>query len=475
MNAVHSHRFTAAISGWRNLPAMLLIATLLTGCLFSTREDRHAGAEDFPNTLEPLGKAAVGQIDAQVEWDEFGNIPSAITGLREIDSLIADTVPASGDLPKVAGLAKSAATHVDTLRWDWSDTSQGMARRIYVRSGLGVQRDEDTLVFKYDEAFRQRDFTRITLLARAGKIVRLTGAKSWKFSDRDGIDGVDKAVLRFSIATANALRWHQVEAHVDSVPRGLLDTAADPATLMQWRFFELTDYRFVRLRGGDTLETLDVSDFDGDGRLFAGDSGMVRILHVTLEPPLRPSLVRAEQRSRGWLMRADLAFRPRFYKEEREESDGKRIVFVIRGQASDSAFTAGDTVTVNKEVFWSEPSVLASRRDAFTVVLTRNLGDFSANRLLRLVADWNWRSGLLLRSRFVFAPQEPVAPKQIRARGRVTMSVEYADASSGQLEGDYTGDSLAVVYRETREDRVRHFRVTWDKFGLLQSKAVETH
>lgn len=462
--------------------ALALASAFFTGCLFSTKDERQAGgAEDFPNTLEVLGKAAIAQIETQGEWDEFGNMPSAVNGLSEWDSSLTDSETVS---PRIKlGLAKKTAMQADTVFWDMRDTTQGYVRRIYVRNGLGVQRDEDTLVFAYDEAFKANDYSAVTVLARHGRSVRLAGIKAWSFTDGDAVKGVDQGNLTYVANFAQSVRSHFIEVRVDSTVGAqsglamanltlLRDTLFAVDRLMQWRNFEPVSYRFVRVRGADTLETLVLRDADGDGRIFKGDSGWVSLVHVTVAPPLRPSIVQTLQRSRGWLLREDLRFIPRFYHERREERDGKTVDFRVRGLGLDSAYAQGDTLVVDNEVNWPEPAQLASRRDVYRVLLAEPTSGLK-NRMLQAIAVWNWRSGLLQQSRLVFRPLQPASAGQLQVEGKVTMTLVYTDGRTGELDGDYTREDLNARYTEAQAGSQRRFKVTWDKFGQLRSRAVD--
>lgn len=435
--------------------AALVLGMVLPGCLFQLQDDRRAGAEDFPNTLEPLGKAAASQVAAQSDWNEFDNIPASAVGLSEAESSFSEAAA-----PKQMALFKGAASQAETVLWDLSDTARGIARKLSVKTGPGLQREEDTLVYRFDADFSQSHESGNLLLIRKGSLSRSGFLKTWKFFNIDSVGLLDKGVIRVLYTPGAAFRLHVM----DVVP----DSAANPHALGG---FGMVSYGFSRGRGGDTLETMLIHDNDGDGLLWSGDSGEIRALHVTYDLPLRPVL-KSTRRLKATLLRKGFVLRPHFYQEDRLENDGKSVTFRLRGRASDSLFAPGDTVNVDRIVVFDSTSDRVFRKDGFVVVLSPAPRDDAGNRLLSYTAAWEWRSGAVLSSSFSFKADAPASPLELRAQGSVHMTIAYTEGTTGELDGRFASDSLKAKYRETRKGITRKFQITWDKIGNLLEKAI---
>jgi hypothetical protein len=436
-----------------------VLVFFLSGCLFAVKDDRQAGAEDFPNTLEPLGKIAVGQVAAQGDWNEFDNVPASIAGIAEADSNLILAASADG-----SALPKTGLGSTDTTFWDMTDTALGMVKRIRLRTGPGVQHQEDTLVYRYDEAFRTQSESDYLLLARKGEWTRLGLVKTWRFTNTDTLGPLDHGILRLIVTAGQITKFHKIEVKLDS--------AADPE---EPKNFDWISYTFIRTRGMDTLETVSVNDNDSDGLLWNGDSsGEVRMNHVLFTPPLRPALENSSIRIRGTLIRAGFVLRPHFFQEDRQERDGKVVSFRIRGRSSDSSFSQGDTVNIDRTVTFDTSAAIVERSDAFKVVLSALPRDFSNNRLLSYSATWIWRLGLIRESQFTFKADAPVSPAELRAQGTLHMTVVYADGAEGQADGSYSKDKLTAKYKEMRKGITKHYQVIWDKLGEVLERAMST-
>ncbi len=441
-------------AGWAFAAAFLCIA--LPGCFLQQEDDRRAGAEDFPNTLEPLGKAAASQVAAQSDWNEFDNIPITPTGISEAESSFIEPVA-----PKQAALLKAAASQAETLLWDLSDTARGLARKVRVKTGPGLlQREEDTLVYRFDSGFSQSEESGNLLLLRKGTLSRSGFIKTWKFVNSDSVGLLDKGVIRLLYSPGSAFRLHVL----DVVP----DSAANPHDIGGFGF---ASYGFWRGRGNDTSEAVSIHDLDGDGLLWRGDSGEIRLVHVTYDLPLGPVL-KSTRKLKATLLRKGFVLRPHFYQEDRLEKDGKSVTFRLRGRGSDSLFSPGDTVNIDRMVVFDSTSDRISRADAFVVVVSPTPRDDAGNRLLSYAAAWEWRNGVLASSRFTFKADAPASPLELRAQGNVQMTVTFADGNTGEVDGRFVADSIKVKYRETRKGITRKFQITWDKIGNLIEKAI---
>jgi len=428
-------------------PIWSLSALLFTACLFATDDNRRAGGEDFPNTLEPLGKAAAGLVAAQSDWNEFDNIPAALDELSDFDSSVNESE---------APLAKMSLASADSAWVDASDTALGIIREISLRTGPGAVRREDTLVYRYDQAYRDPEQPFKLLLSRRGSSIRAGRIKTWRFANVDEMGGVDEGRITLILSLGQIFKSHVLEI----IP----DSAADPDSIQTLGW---SSYRFARGRGDDTLETQALHDADGDGLLWAGDSGKVVFNQSIREPVLRPALKSASIRLRGVLARNGWRMRPAFFQETRIEKDGKRVTFQVRGKGADSLFAPGDTVLIDRRVDFDSSAELAHRGDAYVVVVASALPQWQSNRLLSYEATWIWRTGLIRACRFHFAPDEPAAPQELFSRGDFGFAVEYADNATGDAEGRFEGANLDVDYRESRSQTVRDFHVIWDKSGRV--------
>ncbi|MDB5047069.1 MAG: hypothetical protein JWO30_140 [Fibrobacteres bacterium] len=473
----------------RNLIPFFLAAAGLSGCIFSTSEKvAQGGAQDFPNTVA-LGKAASQHISDNSEWDQFSVIPSSLPTFASAESLVVAPESLGQAKPKVAasqsaggaGAAGSAKTGAgsgtkalsDTVFWDLSDTATlKVARRIHQQETV-FKIKGDTLTYRWDDKANDNIIGNELLLESKG-------ADLWKATERrqayrylntDSAGGFDRAIF-FERTPAILPAGFKVKVLVTTPgPDGDFGLAGNAAAAGDNR---PAYYAYARTRtnaGGpaDTVESFDITDVDGDGTLWgAGDSGVVDFRQQVPNPVLRPSVVMIVQKMRAVLFKQEQKTYPISFKETRDENDGKKVVFSVKGtrDGADSTFAAGDTVVVGVNVFYPADSRLVEKHTRYKVVLSGEPKKYSDNKLIKYTLEATWMKDSLVTTKLVFTPDNPVPSKELSITGDLELSASFANGHAGEAAGRFENKLIDVILTDKAPDGILHrFHVKWDAAG----------
>jgi hypothetical protein len=235
----------------------------------------------------------------------------------------------------------------------------------------------------------------------------------------------------------------------------------------------------MRTLSGDTLDAFEVKDADGDGRLWNpadGDSGLVDVRHKQIAPALRPAVAVFTQRVRAVIFKETGRSYAISHFENRTDKDGRQVTYSVRGARTDSSYAPGDTVTVTVR---STPSSAAQGRVAerigryfIRLSETPGVGSGSSvsggNALIRFTMETRWREGAFARgpvasTRLEFVPDSAVQAGNLTLTGRVTVEAEFADGSTGTLEGRFEDRRIDADRVELKTGTgTRRFKVQWD-------------
>lgn len=456
---------------------LALASAALTGCLFGTSDDRVAGgAEDFPNTLQPLGMALNDDISTTgsgADWDQFSNIPQ-MPSFQGTDSLAVDpngALAKSGDGAGAGSLAKVSAEgklgKPDTL-WDYSDTaSLGVVRRFIDQETL-TKIKHDTTVFRYDAAFKDGIAgNELVLESRGGEVTRtLLHIQAYHYFNRDSAGPLDSAVFFLRYRGADSL-WRANLLAVSGGADGDVFTKGDNVPC--YYAFAKTDDRGA---GSDTLDAFDVSDADGDGLLWGpGDSGLVDFREKKTNPESRPGVKTVIHKMRVLLFKDEAKTYPVSYSETRVDRDGKRVTFSVKGTRPDSAFGPGDTVYASVKTIPADGTRRFSERNArFTVLLAADPKRPQDNRLVAFSLETQWRpdawpKGGVTRTRVVFKPDSLVLSQHLAQSGEVAGEADFADGSNGSVTGRLESDRIEAEFAGKVSGKARRFKLRWKLNG----------
>ncbi len=497
--------------GWMALPAPTLSALLalaslgLSGCLLESNNKVAGGAEDFPNTVA-LGEAMSDHIADHSDWNQFSNLP-AIPSFQDADSLAVplDTLPAkaktsanpapqgNGEVTVTAkALSKTGASALvgigDTLIWDYSDTAGLQIVRRYFAHDNVLRTHHDTTVIRYDAAFKAGDTAKVIILKSRGVDVwRVSGRiQSYKYENTDSSGPLDKATFFEHIPASGGRFKNSILITLGGPDR---DINTKPDNRPAYYAYALTQPAATgsAVTGSsaagssaldDTVEFFSISDADGDGQLWGdGDSGIVNFRQKKTNPVLRPSVTLLTQTMRTMLFKDQAKTYPISFSETRDENDGKRVVFSVKGVRSDSTFDPGDTVAVSVHVDFPPNSRKVQKHTRYVVVLGKkplgaSLANYQDCRLIRYTqtAVWNGADSLAT-SKLTLIPDSPTGPQELTVNGALDFDSDFGNGHTVSAGGRFDAKKIDVTAVETRPNGKHHFHFLWDALGKLLSKA----
>jgi hypothetical protein len=447
----------------------------LAGCVFETDQRVAGGAEDFPNTLQPLGMALNDDISTSgsgADWDQFSDIPPTLPSFHGSDSLVLQpgTAAAKEAAPPGSALAKTSGSELskpDTT-WDLSDTATLRVARRYIRQELLLKIRRDTTTFRYDDKFTDGVAGNEIALESKGLEAARSGLRvhTYHYFNRDSAGALDSAVFFLRYRGSDSLYRYNWLAAVGGAD-GNIFTNADNVPAY---------YAFAKTneRGGktDTLDAFDISDADGDGLLWgANDSGLVDFREKKTDPDGRPAVKSVVHKMRALLFKDEAKTYPVSFVEIRTDRDGKRVTFSVKGTRADSAFGPGDTVYVSvKTVPAAGTKKFEERNVRFVVLLSQIPKRFQDNRLLMFSLDTRWRAdawnkGGVRRTIVRFKPDQAVPSQHLAQAGELQADADFTDGSNGSVTGRFEGDRLEVEFTGNDGGKPRKFKVRWSLSG----------
>jgi hypothetical protein len=411
-------------------------AVALTGC-FS--DDKVAGGDDFPNSVEPLGKSSAEETSDTSSWNGHEEAPA--TPPESYDSTVVPDAPPEEDVG-----AGKRATSVETggslriqpgfeiagsLRTFVSlfDSLTGLTRAVRVQTTLAGIEARDTTWY------------RVQLLPFARRTVRMSGivtyaggrAERFSFEDADG-DSVlspqtgsrNLARARF-VVSLEAGRTEERTVVLSAGPDRLFATRGDNV---------LRSVETVLRADGDTLVHLKLSPVPGDSvvRDPQRDSTRVDVVHR-----IASDSVRVEQTYRAQVHADSARNRALRFRRVVTTAAGTTETVAL-GRDSLPDFAAGDTGFV-KVTFTSTLSsdTLASAKATYRVVLSDTAGRHAGNRLLAVEREKLYRFGSVSKRFYRLTPSAPVpfgsfarsGDLKVRLDFRAGGWIEYLGTSSG--------------------------------------------
>lgn len=460
------------------LPAVVFALALGTsGC---TADDRTAGGDDFPNSVETLGKsaAAEGDEDAGAEdWNAYDDAPS--TPPEMYDSTRAPDAPPEDD--SGAATTKAAADALIRLAAQPEDRvppgreiadavrsvtrtieAPGLARAVRVQTIPGVTA-RDTTWYRTDSLL---PLVEQRVLRVSGEVAYAARTERFSFEDADG-DSILSARpgsrnlsrARFTVEHANG-RVEERVVVMGAGPDRLFDTPEDNAL----RSLELARYD----KEGDTLERLSLRPVAPDSLVRAPgrDSGLVETEHFTAAAGARVT-----RRYRTLVFADSSRNRALRFTRVRETSAGT-FVTEARGRDSLPDFGPGETGVIVERFTPAETGdaadTLASVRTVRRVRLSDEAGKRAGDRLLRIERTRTYRAGAVASLRWILRPASPGRPGEAVRAGEAELRLEWRDG--GWIE--FTGESDSSGFFGTWTDsRGESGTVRFDASGSIVTGA----
>lgn len=417
------------------------LSWILAGCF---QDERVAGGDDFPNSVETLGKGAAGETSDSTEWNAYREAPSTppeVYDSTEVpDSAPEESagspgkaaVPPDGRIPpgrEISGAVRNVVSAVDG--------ATGLGRAVRVQTLAGIEARDTT-------------WYRIQLLPPAKKVVRVSGvvtyatgrSERFSFEDADG-----DSLLPAQAGSANRVRVRfVVEYALGRVEERTFTIAAGPDLAFGSRGDNiLYASQTVHRLGSDTLYSLRLRAANAspsDSAVYdpQRDSGRVEVEQTISTPGVRTTL------SYRTVLFADSA-RNHAVRFRRVVTTARGVTETrLLGRDSLPDFAPGDTGRVRVVFASTVPSdTLESARFEYRVALSDTAGRHSGNRLLRVDREKSFRFGTATGLRYRLSPAAPVASGSFARAGGVDVRV---DLRAGGWVG-FTGTSAATGFSGT--------------------------
>jgi hypothetical protein len=426
----------------------------LTGC-FS--DERVAGGDDFPNSVETLGKQAATETSDSTEWNGYKQAPS--TPPEAYDST---EVPDEAPRESTNGLGKAsvltagndgrvapgleianAVRNIVTV----NDAVTGLNRAIRVQTLLGVEA-RDTTWFRVQGAPPMRRMVRMS-----GVVAYPTGrTERFSFEDADG-DSVlspmpgsrNLARARF-VVTFPGGRIEERTVIVAAGPDRVFGTKDDNAT---------RSLDAVHRIGTDTLYHLKLRPVAGDSVVNDRVRDSVR---VDVEHMVTVGGVRVVHYYRA-VVKGD-SLRNRATRFRRVVTTPKGITETVAlGRDSLPDFAPGDTGYVRVTFTSSDAAdTVALSVTTYKVAVTDSAGRHERSRMLRLDRERTLRYGPYSASRFRLWPSTPVPDGQFARIGGVELRLDVRAGGWIGFVGDATASGFSGTWFNDRgESGVVHY------------------
>jgi hypothetical protein len=437
-----------------NLLIALAVLVVLAGCSPTTQPQLSGGGNDFPNppSSAALGKLIADNLSTGAHWADSVQLPAPSSPAALAQSV---SVPSATS----TGMAKKATTS-ETLRFDLSDTGNGVVRVFYGLVSDTIIKN-DTIYVLYDDAFRDgiRNNEHLYSLKGASIDRRTLVRSSYLFVDSDGDsimnnrDGKPNRVF-VSISTASPLDpIAQFDIEIGAGKDGNLDTKST-LRILQCQSLSLS-------RKGDTLSMVRYEKYRGDSVIFdaaSRDSLLVRVRFIDTDILQRRTCAEAI----FLIFPADtIKNRPMYFRSVKSLESGAAITSLVRGSGPDSLFKANDTALAY--IIAERPVSEASLDTLILRILTgNNPAGAAGNALLGLYSHKFKRTGDDRETIISLTCDQPVAPGDTVQSGKFSLKLLYSDGRWISIVGAVTPSTISAQYEDSKGNKKM---LDWDRNG----------
>ena len=438
----------AACAQWS---AALLAAAMLSACFSS--EGGVAGGDDFPNSVETLGKAAADErADSTEEWNAYRDAPSTPPGVY--DSTDAPDGPPENDPPakrpaevgvavnlgnasdrvppgrEIAGAVRAVVQVPDT---------GGLVRAVRMQT-LGSIEARDTTWYRTEGVPPARRALRSSgVVTYAGVNAR---SERFAYEDADG-DGV--------LTPAGARSLSRARFTV-TYPSGRTENrtvvfSAGPDLSFQRSVDNV--HRFqetVHVVGGDTVLRITLRPLPGDS---AYRDPARAVNHVDVEHVARVAGVTVTRRYRAEVRADSARNRATRFTREVETAAGVTVTELL-GRDSMPDFAPGDTGRVRVTFAGADArDSLLSSETVYRVRLADTAQGHAGNRLLGVERDKVFRSGPVAAVRWSLTPVSPVIDGERPRDGDVALRVDLRGGGWVNFVGSADSSGFTGVWSDS--------------------------
>jgi hypothetical protein len=460
--------------------ALFLAGCLAGGDTFFDREARvgGGGGEDFPNTVNRLGKIAAADVGAAGGWEELQNLE--LPEIPDVGNL--DSLRVEPPLFRRAAFGKRAAS-ADCLPpyWTWDIQEFVRFRRIRKitcdEDSVAIRRD--TLFYYYGgsfhadstklpatrEEFEAKPDSFVTLVSSRGSITWLLADKVQYFravnlDTAGGLDHGDFLTLLYApgrqSATVQRIKIYGRDG-------AYLNAAAAPE-----------EFEYTRLgAAGDTLEWKRMRDADGDRAFYDGqNTGLVTFERMVRNPENEPGTSRLTlfMKARMFHSPGGDSLQRLFYRDARALKNGRQTAFSFLGTDADSVLRANDTAAVTSDTLYAAADSMKSFHAVYDLLLGSAPEAMNGHALVGFRIRKDWKRGPLIYSSSSFTPAEQDTGAQGRFLGVMTFEGVYANGDSVRTVGNVTPVGMEMDYRGVKSGKEESYHLVFD----LQGNPVET-
>jgi hypothetical protein len=418
-----------------------MFALLLTGCFL---DERTAGGDDFPNSVETLGKEGTAASTDSADWNAYDDAPS--TPPEAYDSAyVPDSAPEEGSTPaKVAASSEGRvppgleiAGAVRSLI-SLSDPLTGLFRAIRVQTLAGIEARDTT-------------WYRLPGLSLTKRVVRMSGvvtyasgrAERFSFDDADG-----DSLLTPSVGSANLARVRFVVTYVSGRVEEKAFTVGAGADLAFGTRADnvLRSLESVHRLGSDTLYRLSLRPVGSDSVVYdpVRDSGRVDVEHMVSADGVRTTLA-----YRTVLFPDSNRNRPVRFHRTVETASGVTETIAL-GRDSTPDFAPGDTGRVQIRFTSSNTAdTLSESLSEYRIVLSDTAGRFEGNVLTQIDREKTLRYGEASAVRYRLTPSTPIPDGGSTRTGSVYLRVDLRSGGWVGLEGSSGPEGISGLWEDS--------------------------
>jgi hypothetical protein len=434
---IHSAQFGIPLRRTIIAVALLAGALFLPGCAPDLATSGGAG-DDFPNSKTAIGSLIANTMAVTEEWQNLSAVPDSIDqGIFAGDSLLNSvTADTAGGLEKTAAGTQT----IDSVIWDYTDTLSGTATYIHLKADW-LTTKADTVVVRYDDLAKDPILGNETIIHLHGTVKnQLSGVTTiYDVRDEDSNGYLDTAyIIRI---TPEVVRTRYNAA---------FGSWGNRTGIGDGGHIRVSRLELFYMAGTDTTAFFQLSDRDGDGRIFVQGQAVNQILFVhkykdplALQPrtPVAGVLVLEGGFASGNMSRltADRFSAGYLYR------DGTRDTIAITGEHRDSLLSGRDTITAALKR--SSPDRLLYDSLAIRLVLAPDSAA-AGYGLARISMVVSINGAEIKELRFSFVPDAPMLPGQVLkfSPGNFDATIVYPPNAQGTLRGRFSNGIFSLRY-----------------------------
>jgi hypothetical protein len=429
----HPGRFSISIGRTILVIALSASTLLFQRCSTSLQPVASGAGDDFPNAKVSVGSLIANVMSTTGEWKDLSTVPDSVDpAIFGADTLFGVV---TGDTAKVLQKTASATVTTDTVIWDYSDTLNGIVSYDHIKENW-LTISEVKAVVRYDR--QAKDTTIITIQGTVHN--KISGSTTtYEISDADSNGFLDTAYIIQMTPETGRIRYNAAYGSWGN-QTGINDGS----------HIRLSRLELFYVVGADTSTFLQLSDRDGDGRIYVQGQAVnqIRFVYAYKDPfaliaskPVAGTLVLDGGFAAGGTSRftADRLGANYLYR------DGTSDRIMITGAHRDSLLSGRDTISVALERT-SPDRLLYDSLNAQFVLAPAGAG--AGYGLARISFDASVNGASIRELRGTFVPDAPMIAGQLLkfTPGGFNATIAFANGKLGVLQGRLSNGVYTLRY-----------------------------